>query len=175
MTFFSTISFGPYCARRCSASTWVRPSGDDPSRFSTSATGRVFRSSVASGFEPEASRSVPLDSIAVILLSLPDQWQSDRSLGVPEVAGRSNILGRNVGWTGLRRTKPTLHEEVGCHERQRPQQPLLRRPRLCLRLNPVPWVTDSVFHIWAVYALPRRLEVQFRPKARKSHVGVSSV
>ena len=52
MVFFSSISFGPYWVSRFCASAWVRPSGDDPSFFSTSARGSVFRSSFASGFEP---------------------------------------------------------------------------------------------------------------------------
>ena len=52
MVFFSSISLGPYWASRFSASAWLRPSGDDPSFFSTSASGSDFRSSFASGFDP---------------------------------------------------------------------------------------------------------------------------
>ncbi len=51
MVFFSVISFGPYCASRFFASSSLRPSGDEPSFFSTSGMGRVFRSSVASGLD----------------------------------------------------------------------------------------------------------------------------
>ena len=36
---------GPYRASRAVASAWLRPSGEDPSRFCTSGTGRDFRSS----------------------------------------------------------------------------------------------------------------------------------
>ena len=48
LVFFSSISFGPYLVSRFAASAPVRPSGDEPSRFSTSAIGSVFRSSFAS-------------------------------------------------------------------------------------------------------------------------------
>ena len=50
LVFFSSISLGPYWASRFCASACVRPSGDDPNFFSTSARGRDFRSSFASGF-----------------------------------------------------------------------------------------------------------------------------
>ena len=64
MSFFSSISLGPYRASRSVASAWVRPSGDDPSRFSTSGTGRDFRSSFASGtgpgFDPGARPRAPV-------------------------------------------------------------------------------------------------------------------
>jgi hypothetical protein len=52
LTFFSAISFGPYLVSRFCASAWVRPSGDEPSFFSTSARGRVFKSSFALGAAP---------------------------------------------------------------------------------------------------------------------------
>jgi hypothetical protein len=51
LTFFASISFGPYCSRRVVASAWVRPFGDDTRRFSTSARGRVFRSSFVWDFD----------------------------------------------------------------------------------------------------------------------------
>ena len=54
LTFFSSISFGPYWVSRFCASACVRPSGDDRSRFSTSAMGRDLRSSFASGFDSAA-------------------------------------------------------------------------------------------------------------------------
>ncbi len=47
LVFFSTISFGPYFVSLVAASAWVRPSGEEPRRFSTSAIGSVFRSSLA--------------------------------------------------------------------------------------------------------------------------------
>ena len=46
------ISLGPYWASRFCASASLRPSGDDPSFFSTSDRGRDFKSSFASGFDP---------------------------------------------------------------------------------------------------------------------------
>src|SRR5580658_3735155 len=52
LVFFSAISFGPYWVRRFCASAWVRPSGDEPSFFSTSAKDRVCRLSLATGFDP---------------------------------------------------------------------------------------------------------------------------
>ena len=52
MVFFSSISLGPYWVSRFSASAWLRPSGDEPNFFSTSASGRDFKSSFASGFDP---------------------------------------------------------------------------------------------------------------------------
>ena len=51
LLFFSSISFGPYCASRFVASAWVSPSGDALRRFSTSAKGSDFRSSFASDGE----------------------------------------------------------------------------------------------------------------------------
>jgi hypothetical protein len=50
LVFFSSISFGPYCVSRFFASASVSPSGDEPSFFSTSAIGSVFKSSFGSGF-----------------------------------------------------------------------------------------------------------------------------
>jgi hypothetical protein len=59
LSFFSSISLGPYLASRPVASAWLRPSGDEPSRFCTSATGRDFRSSFASGTGPGSGPAAP--------------------------------------------------------------------------------------------------------------------
>ena len=60
MTFFASISFGPYWSRRVVASALVRPFGEEARRFSTSARGRVFRSSFVPGSDPGFSPG-PLD------------------------------------------------------------------------------------------------------------------
>ena len=54
LLFYNLV--GPYWVSRFVASAWLRPSGDDPNFFSTSASGRVFRSSFASRFDPGSSR-----------------------------------------------------------------------------------------------------------------------
>ncbi|MGV8917069.1 MAG: hypothetical protein ACOH2R_04575 [Pseudomonas sp.] len=46
LVFFSAISFGPYWVSRFFASASLSPSGEEPSFFSTSAIGSVFRSSL---------------------------------------------------------------------------------------------------------------------------------
>ncbi len=51
LVFFSSISFGPYCASRFVPSAWLRPSGDALNRFSTWAKGSDLRSSFASDGE----------------------------------------------------------------------------------------------------------------------------
>jgi hypothetical protein len=47
LVFFSAISLGPYCTSRLFASASVRPSAEEPRRFSTSAIGNFCRSSLA--------------------------------------------------------------------------------------------------------------------------------
>ena len=80
LAFLSAISFGPYLASRFPASAWVRPSGDDDSRFSTSGTGRDFRSSFASGsgtaFAP--GRPAPVSLTVLMLFSRPSWHPSTR-------------------------------------------------------------------------------------------------
>jgi hypothetical protein len=49
LVFFYAISLGPYCTSRLFASASVKPSGDEPRRFSTSAIGNFCRSSCETG------------------------------------------------------------------------------------------------------------------------------
>src|ERR1039458_8976073 len=91
LAFFSTISFGPYFASRFPASPWLRPSGDDDRRFSTSGTGRDFRSSFASGtgpaFAPGAPGRLAPVSLTVLILFLPSAVAS-HPLAAPAAVSR---------------------------------------------------------------------------------------
>ena len=60
--FFTGSSFGPSFVSRFDASAPVRPSGEDSSRFSTSASGSVFKSSAAFGLPFALGVDCPLAS-----------------------------------------------------------------------------------------------------------------
>ncbi len=88
MSFFSLISFGPYCARRLAASAWLNPFGDDPNLFSTSGMGRDFRSSLGSGlgfasglgFDPGFVSAALGWSAVACMMSIPSGFVMPRFL-----------------------------------------------------------------------------------------------
>ena len=73
LVFFSSISFGPYVVSLLAASAPVRPSSEQPRRFSTSAIGSVFRSSLAStGAARLAGCGLGCATLAFTIGSIPD-------------------------------------------------------------------------------------------------------
>ena len=103
LAFFSAISLGPYLASRFPASPWLRPpSGDDDRRFSTSGTGRDFRSSFASGTGPgpgpgAPGRLAPVSLTVLIPFSRPPR-HGIRSLPQPRRTAAGHISrGREPG------------------------------------------------------------------------------
>jgi len=71
--FFFSISFGPYWFSRFWDSTWMRPIGDDPSRFSTSASRSDLKSSFASDFDATfgSASSAFRVTVTILLFLLP--------------------------------------------------------------------------------------------------------